>query len=98
MQPVLLDDPAWQTTFPHRVTPLHEEWLAGLLLRCDEVNHWASGPWRLEAIFDVSDLSNLSCRGAFAQADVGFVVCVVLPLASSYFALNLSMWSAFTSL
>src|SRR5215469_11275641 len=43
MQSIALNDPAWQTTFPHLVTPLHEEWLAGLLLRCDEVNHWASG-------------------------------------------------------
>lgn len=29
-------------TFPHRVTPLPDEWLPGLLLRCDEVNHWES--------------------------------------------------------
>jgi hypothetical protein len=43
MQSIGLDHPAWLTTFPHRVTPLYEEWLAGLLLRCDEVNHWASG-------------------------------------------------------
>lgn len=43
MKPMFLDDPAWPATFPHRVTPLDDEWLAGLLLRCDEVNHWSSG-------------------------------------------------------
>ena len=43
MKPIFLDDPAWQTTFPHWVTPLDDEWLASLLLRSDEVNHWASG-------------------------------------------------------
>src|SRR5713101_6162909 len=42
MKLLLLDNPAWLTTFPHRVTPLPDEWLAGLLLRCDEVNHWES--------------------------------------------------------
>jgi hypothetical protein len=42
-QRVYLDDPAWQRTFPFRVAPSQGEWLAGLLLRCDEVNHWGSG-------------------------------------------------------
>jgi hypothetical protein len=42
MQPIFLDDPAWMTTFPRRVTPLPDEWLPGLLHRCDEVNHWES--------------------------------------------------------
>jgi len=42
MQSISLDDPAWLTTFPHPVTPLLDEWLPGLLLRCDEVNHWGS--------------------------------------------------------
>lgn len=41
--PIFLGDLAWQTTFPHRVAPLPDEWLTGLLLRCDEVNHWESG-------------------------------------------------------
>ena len=35
--------PSWSTTFPHLVTPKPDEWLPGLLLRCDEVNHWDSG-------------------------------------------------------
>ncbi|HEY7348325.1 MAG TPA: hypothetical protein VH599_08410 [Ktedonobacterales bacterium] len=43
MQAVSLGDSAWTATFPHRVTPLYDEWFAGLLLRCDEVNHWPSG-------------------------------------------------------
>ncbi len=43
MQPVYITDPAWRTTFPRLVAPLPDEWLAGLLLRCDDVNHWGSG-------------------------------------------------------
>jgi hypothetical protein len=43
MQTLSLDDPAWQTTFPHLVAPHADEWLVGLLLRCDEVNQWESG-------------------------------------------------------
>lgn len=42
-QPVPLSDPAWQRTVPRLVTPYMDEWLAGLLLRCDELNHWNSG-------------------------------------------------------
>lgn len=34
---------SWNMTFPCRVTPFSDEWLPGLLLRCDEVNHWGSG-------------------------------------------------------
>jgi len=43
MQRVSVDDPAWRSTFPHPVAPLDDEWFAGLLLRCDEANHWESG-------------------------------------------------------
>jgi len=43
MQRVTVDNPTWQTTLPKWVTPLHDEWLPGLLLRCDEVNDWESG-------------------------------------------------------
>src|SRR5437763_13104021 len=38
-----LSDPAWWGTLPHRVVPYEDEWLPGLLLRCDESNHWESG-------------------------------------------------------
>src|SRR5258708_7102141 len=43
MHTVLITDSCWQTTFPYMVTPLPDEWLSGLLLRCDEANHWPSG-------------------------------------------------------
>jgi transposase len=36
-------DPRWRATLPHRVAPLGDEWLAGLLLRCDRANGWAAG-------------------------------------------------------
>lgn len=35
-------DAAWLSTFQHLVAPLDDEWFPGLLLRCDEVNHWES--------------------------------------------------------
>src|SRR5260370_21742416 len=40
---ILLADPAWKTTFPFLVETRENEWLTGLLLHCDEVNHWGSG-------------------------------------------------------
>jgi len=40
---ITITDPAWGTTFPHIITPREDEWLAGLLLRIDEVNGWESG-------------------------------------------------------
>lgn len=43
MHSIHLDDPTWLTTLPHLVEPNHDEWLPGLLLRCDEVNGWNSG-------------------------------------------------------
>jgi len=39
---VHLAQPAWHLTVPHRVAPLPDEWLPGVLLRCDEANHWGS--------------------------------------------------------
>lgn len=42
MQRVTIDNPAWLNTFPHPAAPLPDEWLAGLLLRCDEANRWNS--------------------------------------------------------
>jgi TniQ len=39
--------PNWHTCFPHVVEPYPDEWFAGLLLRCDEMNHRESGTtWR----------------------------------------------------
>lgn len=44
MQKILhLSDPAWLGTLPRRVAPYQDEWLPGLLLRCDEINHWECG-------------------------------------------------------
>jgi hypothetical protein len=43
MKSIAFDDSNWLATFPHRVMPLSNEWLPGLLLRCDEINHWTSG-------------------------------------------------------
>lgn len=43
MHRIHISDPAWRTTFPFRVAPLPNEWIAGLLLRCDETNFWGSG-------------------------------------------------------
>lgn len=37
----------WLSSFPHVVAPYSDEWFAGLLLRCDEMNHRESGTtWR----------------------------------------------------
>jgi TniQ len=41
-EPISLEEATWYVTFPHRVLPLQDEWLLGLLLRCDEINHWGS--------------------------------------------------------
>lgn len=43
IQDIFLDGFDWQNTFPRRVRPLPDEWLSGLLLRSDEMNHWSSG-------------------------------------------------------
>jgi hypothetical protein len=37
-----IDDPRWLTTVPHLVSPREDEWLPGILLRCDAANGWAS--------------------------------------------------------
>jgi hypothetical protein len=42
MQQIGLDDPRWLTTLPQVVWPRDDEWLGGLLLRCDAANGWAS--------------------------------------------------------
>lgn len=43
MARIPFSDPAWKTTFPFLVEPRANEWLVGLLLHCDEANHWGSG-------------------------------------------------------
>ncbi len=47
MPQILHVESGWLVTFPHVGTPHSDEWLAGLLLRCDEMNHRESGTtWR----------------------------------------------------
>ncbi len=43
LQPIHIYDSEWSSTFQHLVAPQYDEWFPGLLLRCDEVNHWESG-------------------------------------------------------
>jgi hypothetical protein len=43
MRTVSICEGTWQQSFPHIVAPLADEWLSGLLLRCDEVNQWDGG-------------------------------------------------------
>lgn len=43
MSDFTINDSTWQGTFPHLVSPLADEWLPGLLLRCDQANGWNSG-------------------------------------------------------
>jgi TniQ protein len=60
---VQIADPAWETTFPHRVAPRSEEWLAGVLLRCDEANGWDSGrtiAYLLHTLHRPANLSQLA--------------------------------------
>lgn len=40
---IACDDPHWRSTLPHLVRPLEDEWLVGLLLRCDLANGWTAG-------------------------------------------------------
>src|SRR5260370_1079899 len=47
MQNTNVTSPNWQTCFPHVVEPYPDEWFAGLLRGCDEMNHSESGTtWR----------------------------------------------------
>jgi len=46
MQRIVLGSLAWSDTFPQPIAPKPEEALVSLLLRCDEVNGWASGTTR----------------------------------------------------
>lgn len=43
MPQVTQASPLWLTSFPHVTEPYPDEWFAGLLLRCDEMNHRESG-------------------------------------------------------
>jgi TniQ len=94
MQPIYITDPVWSTTFPHLVAPLDDEWLAGLLLRCDVVNGWDSGAtvsYLLRATHPRTDLQELSLvlplSPAFLQLlAVRLAVPVNALLATTYWA------------
>ncbi len=43
MQDISITDQTWATTFPRLISIRENEWLVGVLLRCDESNHWSSG-------------------------------------------------------
>src|SRR5712691_6440764 len=75
-----MDTPAWQQTLPRRVTPFPDEWLPGLLLRCDEVNHWES---RATLAYLLSPGPDVICRISFPVGrtttcpGVGFLPCFI---------------------
>jgi TniQ protein len=54
LEPIYPYDSAWLRTFPHRVAPQPGEWFPGLLLRCDEVNHWGSGTTQTHLLRSIS--------------------------------------------
>jgi TniQ len=55
LQPIHPYDSAWSSTFPHLVAPQFDEWFPGLLLRCDEANHWESGATMVHLIRSVKE-------------------------------------------
>lgn len=64
MQRIHLADPAWHTTFPHLIAPLPNEWIAGLLRRCDETNGWGSGTTLGHVLHPESKRSALNGRSS----------------------------------
>ena len=46
MPQITRDQVGWLSTFPHVAAPLPDEWIAGLLLCCDEMNHRESATIR----------------------------------------------------
>jgi TniQ len=60
MHKIHISDPAWRTTFPHVVAPLPNEWIAGVLLRCDEKNFWGSGTTLKYALYPGSKQSAMN--------------------------------------
>jgi hypothetical protein len=55
LEPIYPYDSAWLRTFPHWVAPQPGEWFPGLLLRCDEVNHWECGATMAHLLRSVSE-------------------------------------------
>lgn len=63
------DDPRWRSSVPHLVTPLADEWLVGLVLRCDLANGWPAGTMGRRLRRSPTSLTILDkSLGAFATA------------------------------
>ena len=73
MHAVQIADPAWETTFPHRVAPRAEEWLAGVLLRCDEANGWDRGRTLVYLFRTLHRTANLSQPGLVLPPSPAFL-------------------------
>ncbi len=76
MQQFSIDDPRWLASVPQLVSPKDDEWLPGLLLRCDAVNGWNSRTTMAHLVrlgnqqlrtFGRSDIPNLIVWGARAE-------------------------------
>lgn len=67
--PIGFDDPRWRSSVPHLVTPLEDEWLVGLVLRCDLANGWSAGTTGRRLRRSPTSLTILDkTLGAFATA------------------------------
>ncbi|HZU05990.1 MAG TPA: TniQ family protein [Chloroflexota bacterium] len=82
-----VDAPRWLTTLPHLVTPLADEWLVGLLLRCDLANGWSAGTTGRRLRRSPTSLNILDkALGAFATARTldlaGLAALLAVPLSS----------------
>src|SRR5436190_23875176 len=81
------DDPRWRSTLPHLVAPLEDEWLVGLVVRCDLANGWPAGTTGRGLRLSPTSL-NIPDKilGAFATGRtldlVRFAERLALPLAS----------------
>ena len=61
LESIKADQPAWGTTLPHLVVPYSDEWLLGLLLRCDLANGWFAGTTaRLAAVAPLAESPRVS--------------------------------------
>jgi TniQ len=84
IQKIFIQTPEWQLTFPHRVAPLADEWLPGLLLRCDVANQWSSGMTMTHLIRSIG--------GSLLRGGKGKPSWIVVPLpALEYMAQVLSI-------
>src|SRR5258708_2819787 len=58
---VATGEPTWGATLPHLIVPHADEWLLGLLLRCDLANGWCAGTTaRLVAVAPLAESPRVS--------------------------------------